>query len=211
MGGRRSASTSCSGPGPPRSSGIVVRTGSGPSFPAAERRGRRPRSRSRSRRTSSGRCAGSSFVLVVLVALAAMYLGTGLALRRRSVASSSGSPPARPCTSLFGAPSGRPSAAQIEPALGDLGLDVDRAANRLTIRYPGRDDHGRHASATAPVRVVALGRDQRDGQLAAKLWHNVMYKDPGAAGVRQPAPDRRAPRVRVDARRAGRRRRAAAC
>ncbi len=33
--------------------------------------------------------------------------------------------------------------------------------------------------AGAPARVVTLGRDQRDGQLAARLWHNVMYKDPG--------------------------------
>ena len=29
------------------------------------------------------------------------------------------------------------------------------------------------------VRVDAFGRDQRDGQLAAKVWHRIMYRDPG--------------------------------
>src|SRR3978361_1741535 len=29
------------------------------------------------------------------------------------------------------------------------------------------------------VRAYACGRDQRDGQVAAKLWHRLMYKDPG--------------------------------
>ena len=29
------------------------------------------------------------------------------------------------------------------------------------------------------ARVVAYGRDQRDGQLAARLWHAVMYRAPG--------------------------------
>jgi uncharacterized membrane protein YbhN (UPF0104 family) len=29
------------------------------------------------------------------------------------------------------------------------------------------------------LRVDAYGRDQRDGQVAAKLWHWIMYRDPG--------------------------------
>ena len=155
--------------------GIVVRTGSGPSFPAASAAvvtalalALAPYQVRPLRRLS--------FVLVALVALAAMYLGTGLAsdaLGGILLGVAAGAA----VHVAFGAPSGRPSRAQIETALGELGLDVT-GLEPSKIGFPGATIM-LGTVAGAPARVVTLGRDQRDGQLAARLWHNVMYKDPG--------------------------------
>ena len=139
----------------------------------------RPRSSSRSRRTWSGRCGRLAFVLVVLVALAGDVprhrprVGRG----RRAVPRARGRR-AR-CTSLFGAPSGRPTAAQIHDR-GRRARPRGRPACAVVrLEYPGATIMDGALGDGRPVRVVAFGRDQRDGQVAAKLWHNVMYKDPG--------------------------------
>jgi uncharacterized membrane protein YbhN (UPF0104 family) len=155
--------------------GIVVRTGSGPSFPAA----------SAAIVTALALALAPylvrplrrlSFVLVALVALAAMYLGTGLAsdaLGGILLGVAAGAA----VHVAFGAPSGRPSRAQIETALDDLGLEV-AGLEPSQLGAPGATIMV-GTLAGAPARIVTLGRDQRDGQLAARLWHNVMYKDPG--------------------------------
>ncbi len=156
--------------------GVVVRTGGGPSFasmstavvaaltivlaPYLVRPLRR-----------------LAMVLIVLVGLSAMYLGTGLAsdvLGGFFLGLAAGAL----VHVLFGAPSGRPSPAQVQAAVGDLGLTVTGFV-ASSEHYPGATLMDGSLESGATVRAFAFGRDQRDGQVAAKLWHNVMYKDPG--------------------------------
>ena len=116
-------------------------------------------------------------VVVVFVALAAMYLGTafpsdvlgGLFL---------GVAVAGAVLYAFGSPEGRPTPDDVRDALTELGLDV------RDVRHS--DEHVARAAVMdvtltsgEQVRVDAFGRDQRDGQLAARLWHRVMYREPG--------------------------------
>ncbi len=116
-------------------------------------------------------------LLVVLVALSVMYLGTafpadaiggiflGIAVAGLVLA-------------IFGAPGGRPSIDEVRDALGELGFAVKdvRHADEQVARAATMDAtlaSGEH------VRVQAFGRDQRDGQFAARLWHWIMYREPG--------------------------------
>jgi glycosyltransferase 2 family protein len=156
--------------------GITVRTGSGPAFPAATVAVAtalflalspyliRPLRR-------------AGVVILFLVALSAMYLGTGLAsdvLGGFFLGIAAGAA----VHVAFGAPGGRPTAAQVAGALGELGFDV--AAIAISeIELPRATVMDAVLASDAPVRVVAFGRDQRDGQFAAKLWHKLLYKDPG--------------------------------
>jgi uncharacterized membrane protein YbhN (UPF0104 family)/membrane-associated phospholipid phosphatase len=155
--------------------GITVRAGDGPSFPsvaaavvAALVIALAPYLARPLRRLA--------FLLTILVALAVMYLGTGLAsdvLGGLFLGLATGAA----VHVLFGAPSGRPTAAQVTAAVESVGLDLT-GLTRSTTRYPGATIFD-GAGPDGPVRVMAFGRDQRDGQVAAKLWHGVMYKDPG--------------------------------
>jgi uncharacterized membrane protein YbhN (UPF0104 family)/membrane-associated phospholipid phosphatase len=157
--------------------GITVRTGDGPTFPsvsaavvAALVLALAPYLARPLRRLA--------FLLTVLVALSVMYLGTGLAsdvLGGLFLGLAMGAA----VHVLFGAPSGRPTAAQVGTAVRSVGLELDGLV-RSPSRYPGATIFDGSAPDGA-VRVMAFGRDQRDGQIAAKLWHNVMYKDPGVA------------------------------
>ena len=155
--------------------GIDVRTGSGPTFPSVSTAIAvalvialspylvRPLRR-------------LAFVLAGLVALAAMYLGTGLA---SDVVGGLflGLAVGAAVHARFGAPSGRPTAAQVTTALQTVALDPTGLVRSPT-RYPGATIFD-GTTGDGAVRILAFGRDQRDGQVAAKLWHNVMYKDPG--------------------------------
>lgn len=154
---------------------IHVRTGSGPSFPSAS-----------AAVIAALAVALAPYVarplrrlfwlLVVLAALAAVYLGTGFT---SDVVGGIflGLAAGAAVHVMFGAPSGRPTAAKIHDALAALSLDVTGLAPSATQLPGGTTMDGSLASGA--VRVVALGRDQRDGQIAAKLFHNAMYKDPG--------------------------------
>jgi uncharacterized membrane protein YbhN (UPF0104 family)/membrane-associated phospholipid phosphatase len=116
------------------------------------------------------------FVLVALVALSAMYLGTGM-LSDVVGGLFLGLAAGALVHVLFGAPSGRPTAAQVAAAVATVGVEPVGLVRSPT-RVPGATIYDATANGE-PVRIFAFGRDQRDGQVAAKLWHNVMYKDPG--------------------------------
>ncbi len=116
-------------------------------------------------------------LLVVGVLLSVMYLGVaypsdtagGLFL---------GLAVAGAVLAALGAPGGRPSLDEVRDALTELGVDVRslRHADDVVPRAAAMDvtlRSGEH------VRVDAFGRDQRDGQLAAKVWHRIMYREPG--------------------------------
>ena len=85
----------------------------------------------------------AGMLVVLLVALSAMYLGTGLAsdvFGGLFLGLAAGAA----VHVAFGAPGGRPSAAQIRDALGELGFDV-ADHRRVRHRRPARDGHGRRA------------------------------------------------------------------
>jgi len=116
-------------------------------------------------------------LVIVLVSLAALYLGAGYpsdVLGGLFV----GFAVAALVRVVFGAPGGQPSVAEVKTALADMGYDVititpseehiERAAMMDVVL--GSGDH---------VRVDAFGRDQRDARLLAKAWHKAMYHDPG--------------------------------
>ncbi|HEY7137256.1 MAG TPA: lysylphosphatidylglycerol synthase transmembrane domain-containing protein [Acidimicrobiia bacterium] len=156
--------------------GIHVRTGTGPTFPAATVAVAaaltvavgpyliRPLRR-------------TVWLLVGGVALSAMYLGSALAsdalggLFLGLVAGAA-------VHVAFGAPGGRPTTDEIRDALTTLGFEVvsiDGEPYRLQ-RATVMDFT---VAGGGCARVVAFGRDQRDGQFAAKVWHALMYKTPG--------------------------------
>jgi undecaprenyl-diphosphatase len=79
---------------------------------------------------------------------------------------------------VFGSPGGRPSARQVEVALGELGLSVHDV--RLADVQPlgstlmfGVAEDGRL------VRIKTIGRDQADARLLAKIWRLAVYRDSG--------------------------------
>jgi uncharacterized membrane protein YbhN (UPF0104 family)/membrane-associated phospholipid phosphatase len=116
-------------------------------------------------------------LLGLLIALSSMYLGVafasdvlGGALLGLAVAGA--------VLAVFGAPGGRPTVDEVREGLTALGFEVARVAHA--------NGHAPRAAVMDVVltsgeqlRVDAYGRDQRDGQLAAKVWHWIMYRDPG--------------------------------
>ncbi|MCJ7439849.1 MAG: lysylphosphatidylglycerol synthase domain-containing protein [Acidimicrobiia bacterium] len=116
-------------------------------------------------------------VLVLLIALSVMYLGTafpadvvgGLFLGLAAGAL---------VLAVFGAPGGRPTLDEISDGLGGLGFDVAGIAH-ADEQVPRAAVVDVRLASGERLRVDAFGRDQRDGQVAAKLWHWIMYRDPG--------------------------------
>jgi uncharacterized membrane protein YbhN (UPF0104 family) len=116
-------------------------------------------------------------LVIVLVCVAAMYLGAGFpadVLGGLFV----GFGIAALVRVLLGAPGGQPSVAEVRAALTDLGYDVGDIT-------PAAEHISRAAvmdvelATGERVRVDAFGRDQRDARIAAKVWHKAMYRDPG--------------------------------
>jgi uncharacterized membrane protein YbhN (UPF0104 family)/membrane-associated phospholipid phosphatase len=158
--------------------GVNVRIGDGPSFPVANVAaitalafGLAPYLVRPLRRVFA--------LVIVMVSLAAMYLGAGFpsdVLGGILV----GFAVAALVRVAFGAPGGQPSVAEVTAALVDMGYDVKSAVPA--------DEHIARAAVMdvelgtgERVRVDAFGRDQRDARVAAKLWHRAMYHDPGVA------------------------------
>ncbi len=116
-------------------------------------------------------------LLVLLVALSAMYLATafpsdvlgGIFL---------GFAAAGLVLAVFGAPGGRPTLEEVRDGLVALGFDVAKVthADDQVTRAAVMDVR---LTSGERLRVDAYGRDQRDGQVAAKVWHWIMYRDPG--------------------------------
>ena len=117
-------------------------------------------------------------MLIVLVGLAAMYLGTGLTsdvLGGFFLGLAAGAA----VHVLFGAPSGRPSAAQIQTALGDLGLTVTGLAPSDE-QYPGATIMDGSLDVGRPdARVRVRRATSATGSSRRSSGTDVMYKDPG--------------------------------
>jgi len=116
-------------------------------------------------------------LLVLLICLAAMYLGVafpsdvagGLFL---------GFAAAGLVLAVFGAPGGRPTLDEVRAGLEALGFEVAEVTH-ADEQVPRAAVMDVTLASGERLRVDAFGRDQRDGQVAAKLWHWIMYRDPG--------------------------------
>jgi uncharacterized membrane protein YbhN (UPF0104 family)/membrane-associated phospholipid phosphatase len=118
-------------------------------------------------------------LVVVLVGCSAVYLGTGLA---SDVVGGFllGIACGAAVQVAFGAPGGRPSEAELQEALGELGFEVaTMTPDELAI--PQATVVDAHLTSGDAIRAIAFGRDQRDGQLFARVWRSLAYKEPGVA------------------------------
>jgi undecaprenyl-diphosphatase len=80
---------------------------------------------------------------------------------------------------VFGSPGGRPTAAQVQAAVAELGVRVhgvvlapDQPSNAT--RMIAYDDRG-------ALRARVLGRDEADAQFLAKFWRWLLYREGGPA------------------------------
>jgi uncharacterized membrane protein YbhN (UPF0104 family) len=114
---------------------------------------------------------------IVLVSLAAMYLGAGLP---SDVGGGIllGLTTAAAVLVVFGSPAGKPSIDEVRAALSALGYDVAEI-QRAQESVPRAAVMDVTLTSGERYRVDVFGRDQRDAQVAAKAWHRLMYKEPG--------------------------------
>jgi len=117
------------------------------------------------------------FAAAVLVALAAMYLGTGLPSDVLGGVLL-GMTTAAAVLVAFGSPAGKPSVEEVRAALADLGYDVSDI-QRASESIPRAAVMDVALTTGEHYRVDVFGRDQRDAQVVAKAWHRLMYKEPG--------------------------------
>ncbi len=115
-------------------------------------------------------------LLVLALALSAMYLGTGdpnAVLAALALGWGMGAL----VHLVFGSPGGRPTRRQVTAALSEMEvptIDVELAPVQppSATLMVARDTAG-------PLHVRVLGRDEADAQLAAKAWRWLLYKDSG--------------------------------
>ncbi|HEV3351694.1 MAG TPA: lysylphosphatidylglycerol synthase domain-containing protein [Acidimicrobiales bacterium] len=115
-------------------------------------------------------------VLILLLAVAAMYLGTGYP-NDLLAAVLLGWGMAAAVHLVFGSPAGRPTRAQVVASLEELGFDV--ATVHLSAVQPSEGTLMLTEDAGGPLWVKVLGRDDADTQWAAKAYRSLAYKDAG--------------------------------
>ena len=157
-------------------SGINVRIGDGPTFPVVN-----------VAIVTALAAAMSPFavralrrvflLLIVFVAVAAMYLGAGLPSDVLGGVLL-GMTTAAAVLVLFGSPAGKPSLEEVRDALADLGYDVADVRRSMT-SIPQATVIDAELTSGERYRVDVFGRDQRDAKVAAKAWHRLMYREPG--------------------------------
>jgi uncharacterized membrane protein YbhN (UPF0104 family) len=115
-------------------------------------------------------------VLVLLIAIASLYLGTTLpdgALAAVALGWTVGAL----VHLAFCSPGGRPTTAQVAATLNELGVPAEDAhlvpvQPRTGTAMTARDPEG-------ALQVRVLGRDEADAQLLSKFWRFLAYKDGG--------------------------------
>jgi undecaprenyl-diphosphatase len=114
--------------------------------------------------------------IVLVMALAALYLGTGLP-DACFAAVVLGWGVAAAVHLAFGSPGGRPTREQVQAALQELGVTVHDLELAPYVPADGTVMRARDDGGYIHVRV--LGRDEADAQLMSKFWRFVFYKDGG--------------------------------
>jgi glycosyltransferase 2 family protein len=115
-------------------------------------------------------------LLVLLIAIASLYLGTTLP-DGALAAVALGWAVAALVHLAFGSPGGRPTTAQVAATLAELGVPADDVHLLPTQPSTGTVMSARDAHGELLVRV--LGRDEADAQLMSKFWRSLAYKDGG--------------------------------
>ena len=115
--------------------------------------------------------------LVVTLAIAGMYLGTGLPVDIVG-ALVLGWGIAAAVHLAFGSPGGRPTRAHIQAALDELGITTS-SVTLAALQPTGYTLFLADTPAYGAVTVKAIGRDERDASLLAKCWRFVAYRDSG--------------------------------
>jgi undecaprenyl-diphosphatase len=115
-------------------------------------------------------------LLVLLLALAAMYLGTGYP-NDLFAAVVIGWGVAAAVHLVFGSPGGRPTSSQVGAALDELGIDVEHV--QLAPAQPSERTVMLTEDLEGPLVVEVIGRDEADAQFFAKVLRSIAYKDSG--------------------------------
>ncbi len=114
--------------------------------------------------------------LVLLIAMASLYLGTTLP-DGALAAVALGWAIAALVHLAFGSPGGRPTTAQVTATLGELGVTADDVHLLAEQPHTGTAMTARDSEGALDIRV--LGRDEADAQLLSKFWRSLAYKDGG--------------------------------
>jgi len=114
-------------------------------------------------------------VLVVAVAVSAMYLGLGF-LNDVLGGLILGWGVAAGVHLLFGSPGGRPTSKQLAITLPQIGINVTDVRLAPTQLPDATVFESRDADGALVIKVI--GRDQVDAQLLAKAWRFLVYKEP---------------------------------
>jgi undecaprenyl-diphosphatase len=117
-------------------------------------------------------------LLILFLALSAMYLGTGLP-DGILAALFLGWGVAAAVHLTFGSPGGRPTRTQVAASLEELG--VHATAVELAAVQPAHSTLMTATDDRGALRVTVLGRDEADAQLMAKAWRFIAYKSGGPA------------------------------
>ncbi|HLM18518.1 MAG TPA: lysylphosphatidylglycerol synthase transmembrane domain-containing protein, partial [Acidimicrobiia bacterium] len=117
-------------------------------------------------------------MLVLLMAIASLYLGATLP-DGALAAVALGWTIAALVHLVFGSPGGRPTAAQVQATLVDLGVDATDV--QLVPHQPTTGTLMSAHDERGDLVVRVLGRDEADAQLMSKCWRALAYKDGGPA------------------------------
>lgn len=114
-------------------------------------------------------------LFATVMALSAMYLGTGLpnAVVAGAVL---GWGVAAVVHLGFGSPGGRPTLPQMRATLAELGIPVEGL--RLARRQPRDATAMIGHDPVGPLWIRVLGRDQRDAQVLGRAWRSIVYRSP---------------------------------
>ena len=115
-------------------------------------------------------------LLVVLLALSALYLGVGDP-NAAFAAIALGWGLGAAVHLVFGSPGGRPTRAQVAASLEELGITAQNV--QLAPVQPPNGTLMLAHDRGGPLRIRVLGRDEADAQLMAKFWRGLLYKDSG--------------------------------
>ena len=116
-------------------------------------------------------------LLALVVALSVMYLGTGVP-DAILAAFALGWGLAAAVHLAFGSPGGRPTRAQVQAALVELGVEATEVE-----LAPEQRGLGSRMTASDPggaLEIRVLGRDEADAQLISRFWRFLLYKEGGS-------------------------------
>jgi undecaprenyl-diphosphatase len=111
--------------------------------------------------------------LVLLTVLGAMYLNAATPFAAVT-AVVLGAAVAAAVHLAFGSPGGRPTLAQMQSTLTELGVDAHDLAFEPV--QPSTDTRMTATDAGGDLSIRVLGRDEADAQILGRAWHRIVYR-----------------------------------